>query len=114
MFCITLIVANPDPGSALEKKDSDSNPDPDPGYFLILRVQLFLQFLADAFRLGSGSVDSHTFVDPDPNSGSQNFADSTDPDPKHWYIVLYNFKTECILCCTTLKLNVYCVVQHKN
>ena len=79
---------------------------------LILRVQLFLQFLADALRLGSGSVDSHTFGDPDPNSGSQNFADLTDPDPKHWYIVLYNFKTECTLCCATLKLNVYIVLYN--
>ena len=76
------------------------------------------------------------------NSGSQNLADPTDPDPKHWYIVLYNMKIisilssttfrldkycdvyinfRCILCwktlkrnvyCVVLKLNVYCVVQH--
>ena len=31
--------------------------------------------------LGSGSVDPHIFADPDP--GSQNLADPTDPDPKH-------------------------------
>jgi len=31
--------------------------------------------------LESGSVDPHIFVDPDP--GSQNLADPTDPDPKH-------------------------------
>jgi len=27
-------------------------------------------------------VDPHIFADPDP--GSQNLADPTDPDPKHW------------------------------
>ena len=42
----------------------------------------FLQFLVDILPLGSGSVDPHIFADPDP--GSQNLADPTDPDPKHW------------------------------
>jgi len=28
-------------------------------------------------------VDPHIFADPDP--GSQNLADPTDPDPKHWF-----------------------------
>ena len=43
-----------------------------------------MQFLVDILPLGSGSVDSHIFADPDP--GSQNLADPTDPDPKHWSI----------------------------
>ena len=45
----------------------------------------FLQFLVDILPLGSGSVDPHIFADPDP--GSQNLADPTDPDPdpKHWF-----------------------------
>ena len=43
---------------------------------------MFLQFLVDILTIGSGSVDPHIFADPDP--GSQNFVDSTDPDPKHW------------------------------
>ena len=42
----------------------------------------FWQVLVDSLPLGSGSVDPHIFVDPDP--GSQNLADPTDPDPKHW------------------------------
>ena len=46
-----------------------------------------LQFLVDILPLGSGSVDPHIFADPDP--GSQNLADPTDPDPdpdpKHWF-----------------------------
>ena len=41
----------------------------------------FLQFLVDILPLESGSVDPHIFADPDP--GSQNLADQTDPDPKH-------------------------------
>ena len=32
--------------------------------------------------IGSGSVDSHIFADPDPRN--QNVADPTDPDPNHW------------------------------
>jgi len=48
---------------------------PDPGHFL--------QFLVDFLPLGSGSMDPHIFADPDP--GSQNLADPTDPDPKHWF-----------------------------
>ena len=49
----------------------------------ILRVKIFLQFLVDILPLGSGSVDPHIFADPDP--GSQNLADPTDLDPKHWF-----------------------------
>ena len=49
----------------------------------VLRVIfLLLQFLVDILPLGSGSADPHIFADPDP--GSQNLADPTDPDPKHW------------------------------
>ena len=47
----------------------------------------FLQFLVDIFPLGSGSVDPHIFADPDP--GSQNLADPTDPDPKHSSAAVY-------------------------
>ena len=39
-------------------------------------------------RIGSGSVDPHIYADPNP--GSQNLADPTDPDPKHW-----NYKHKC-------------------
>ena len=52
----------------------------------VLKVNFFLlQFLVDIFPLGSGSVDPHIFPDPDP--GSQNLADPTDPDPgpKQWF-----------------------------
>ena len=49
----------------------------------------FLQFLIDILPLGSGSVDLHIFADPDP--GSQNLADPTDPDPKHWFESLSGF-----------------------
>ena len=49
----------------------------------VLREKKFLlQFLVDILPLGSESVDPHIFADPDP--GSQNLADPTDPDPKHW------------------------------
>ena len=32
-------------------------------------------------------MDPHIFADPDPDPdpGSQNLADPTDPDPKHWW-----------------------------
>ena len=53
---------------------------PDPGHFFKI-YWFFLQFLVDILPLGSESVDPHIFMDPD--SGSQNFADPTDPDPKH-------------------------------
>ena len=52
---------------------------------LVLGVKkFFLQFLVDILPLGPGSVDPHIFADPDP--GSQNLADPTnpDPDPTHW------------------------------
>ena len=47
----------------------------------------FFQFLVDILPLGSGSVDLHVFAVPDPNPGSQNIADPTDPDsdPKHCF-----------------------------
>ena len=48
----------------------------------ILGVKFFFsQFLVDILALGSGSVDPHIFVDPDP--GRQNLADPTETDPKH-------------------------------
>jgi len=37
--------------------------------------------LVDILPLGSESMDPYIFADPDP--GSQNLADPTDPDPKH-------------------------------
>ena len=40
----------------------------------VLRVHFFLQFLVS-------SVDLRNFEDPDP--GSQNLVDPSDPDPKH-------------------------------
>ena len=43
----------------------------------------FLQFLVDILPLGSGSMDPHIFAEPDPDPGSQNLVDPTDPDPKH-------------------------------
>ena len=42
--------------------------------------------MVDILPLGSGSVDPHIFADSDP--GSQNLADPTDPDPKHWYLYI--------------------------
>ena len=47
--------------------------------FWALRPKIFLQFFVDILTLGSGSVDPHIFVDPDP--GSQNVVDPTDPHP---------------------------------
>jgi len=47
------------------------------------RSKVFMQFLVDILPLGSGSVDPHIFEDLDPDPGSQNLADPTDPDPKH-------------------------------
>ena len=44
-------------------------------------------FLVDILPLGSGSVDPHNFADPDLDPGSQNLADPTDPDPKHWFAI---------------------------
>ena len=59
----------------------------------------FLQFLVDILPLGSGFVDPHIFADPD--SGSQNLADPTDPDPdpKHCGVV-YN-----VMLCPTSQSN---------
>ena len=31
-------------------------------------------------------MDPHIFADPDSDPESQNLADPTDPDPKHWQI----------------------------
>ena len=45
-----------------------------------------MQFLVDILPLGSGSVDPHIFVDPDP--GSQNLADPPNPDLNHFYKAL--------------------------
>ena len=61
---------------------------------LVLGVKkLFLQFLVDILLLGSGSVDPHILADPDP--GSQNLADPTDPDPKHW-MYLFTLHSWCV------------------
>jgi len=43
-----------------------------------------VQFLVDILLLGSR--DSHIFADPDPDPGSQNLADPTDPDTKHFLV----------------------------
>ena len=47
-----------------------------------------MQFFVDIFPLRFGTVDPHIFTVPDPNPGSQNLADPTNPDldPKHWTI----------------------------
>ena len=48
----------------------------------VLRVKSFvLPFLVDILFLGSRSVDPQLFADPD--SGSQNLANPTNPDPKN-------------------------------
>ena len=38
-------------------------------------------------------MDPHIFADPDPDPdlGSQNLADPTDPDPKHWIKLIQTF-----------------------
>ena len=64
--------------------------DPDPGYFCLIFFNssdlgfevkfFFCSFWLIFHPYGSGSVDPHIFADPDP--GSQNLADPTDPDPK--------------------------------
>ena len=41
----------------------------------------FFSVLVFILPFGSGSVYLHIFADPDP--GSQNLVDLTDPDPKH-------------------------------
>ena len=41
-------------------------------------------------------MDPHIFADPDP--GSQNSADPTDPDPKHW------LKNKCTLKMSLLRV----------
>ena len=52
--------------------------------------KFFFQFLVDILPLGSETVDPNIFEDPDPDPGSQNLADPTDPepDPKHIYYIL--------------------------
>jgi hypothetical protein len=61
-----------------------------------------VEFLVDILPLGSGSVDPHIFADPDP--GSQNLADPTDPDPKHcekhkkWYNFPLIYFPQKIIC----------------
>ena len=49
----------------------------------VLRVNFFFAVFGWFLPLGSGSVDPHIFADPDPEPGSQNLADPTDPDPNH-------------------------------
>ena len=60
----------------LDPFNFDPDLDPNPGHFFKIS-----QLLVDILPLGSGSVGPHIFVDPDP--GSQNLADPSDPDPKH-------------------------------
>ena len=57
-----------------------------------------MQFLVHILPLGSGSVDPQIFAGPDP--GSQNLADPTDPDPKHWFSgsQCFNSTKHLILC----------------
>ena len=54
-----------------------SNPDPDPGHFFKIYWIFFQLLVAPWIRIRG----FHIFADPDP--GSQNLADPTDPDPKH-------------------------------
>ena len=61
-----------DSGSELEKNGSRYS---DMGFRS--KEVFFLQFLVDILPLGSGSVDQHIFTDPD--TGSQNLVDPTDP-----------------------------------
>ena len=49
---------------------------------LVLSKFVVVAFLVHILPLRCGSVDPHILADPDP--GSQNLADPTDPDPKHW------------------------------
>ena len=56
----------------------------------VLRVNFFF------FWLIFYPVDPHIFADPDP--GSQNSADPTDPDPKHW------LKNKCTLKMSLLRV----------
>ena len=82
--------ADPDLGSALKKLDLDQV------YFQkkilnFLTKQIFkfcfifFAYFYTSSDLGfeSKSVDPHIFADPDP--GSQNLADPTDPNPKHCF-----------------------------
>ncbi len=52
-----------------------------------------MQLIVDILPLETGSVDPHNFADPNP--GSQNLADPTDPDPKQ-----AGFNTACIMSLT--------------
>ena len=56
----------------------------------------FLQFLVDILPLGFGSVEPHIFAALDP--GSQNLADPTAPDPKHWKGQTTNFIFDIFIC----------------
>ena len=60
-----------------------------------MKVKFFFQFLVDILSLGSGSVDPHIFADPDP--GSQNHADPTDPDPEHWTLAYAEIIKEIVI-----------------
>ena len=50
------------------------------------RKVFFSKLIVDIFPLGSGSVDLHILMDPDP--GSKNLADPTEPDPKHAAVLI--------------------------
>ena len=60
------------------------------------RKGFFLQFLVDILPLGFGSVEPHIFAALDP--GSQNLADPTAPDPKHWKGQTTNFIFDIFIC----------------
>ena len=49
--------------------------------------------------LGSRSVDPLIFADPDPDPGSQNLADPTDPDPKHCLKWNLDYSVQGLLFC---------------
>ena len=48
--------------------------DPDPGHFFKNLRRYFAPWI----------LIRGLYIFADPDSGSQNFADPTDPDPKHW------------------------------
>ena len=59
---------------------------------LISFWEQFFWFLVDILSLISGSVNPHIFADPDP--GSQNDTDPTDPDPEHCFFLLSLCKSD--------------------